>query len=187
MSILSNSWAQHLKSLAGNDGANKNMMAFTEALAAYKTTSKRIDALIKEVEAAVLLVGPKNLVQQTHSWTKFGGTRSHPNFSIACLIGAGPRANAVTIYHTLNPIQDRYCCLQAGARPQELGRWCDSYHAKHDHSNNCCHCLHSSTCTGYDNSSNHHHHDNHHSLQNQHLSTSQHKTGSSIHNKPNRN
>jgi hypothetical protein len=28
MKILSNSWAQHLNSLAGNNEANKNMMAF---------------------------------------------------------------------------------------------------------------------------------------------------------------
>ncbi len=33
MAILSNSWTQHLKSRAGNDEANKNMKAFSEAFA----------------------------------------------------------------------------------------------------------------------------------------------------------
>jgi hypothetical protein len=78
MAILSNSWVQHLKSLDGNDKAIKNMKAFTETLAAYKTISEQIDALIEEVNAAVQLVGPKNLVQQTHSWIKFGGTHPIP-------------------------------------------------------------------------------------------------------------
>jgi hypothetical protein len=40
MTILSISWAQHLNSLAGNDEANKKMMAFMEALAPSMTTSK---------------------------------------------------------------------------------------------------------------------------------------------------
>jgi hypothetical protein len=74
MTILSNSWAQHLNSLAGNDEANKNMMAFTEALALFRTTSKQLNSLVEEIDAAVLLVGPNNSIQRTHSWAKFGGT-----------------------------------------------------------------------------------------------------------------
>jgi hypothetical protein len=73
MMILSNSWAQHLNSLAGNDEANKNMMAFTEALAPSTTTSEQLNSLVEEVDAAVLLVGPNNSIQRTHSWAKFGG------------------------------------------------------------------------------------------------------------------
>ena len=75
MMILSNSWAQHLNSLAGNDEANKNMMAFMEALAPSMTTSKQLNSLVEEVNAAVLLVGPNNSIQRTHSWAKFGGTQ----------------------------------------------------------------------------------------------------------------
>jgi hypothetical protein len=59
MTILSNSWAQHLKYLSRNNDANKNMKAFTDALAPSTTTSKRLNALVEEVDAAVLLVGPK--------------------------------------------------------------------------------------------------------------------------------
>jgi hypothetical protein len=73
MIILSNSWAQHLNSLAGNNEANKNMTAFTEALAPSTITSKRSNSLVEEVDAAVLLVGPNNSFQRTHSWAKFGG------------------------------------------------------------------------------------------------------------------
>jgi hypothetical protein len=36
MAILSNSWAEHLKNLAGSKEANKNMKAFTDALAPSK-------------------------------------------------------------------------------------------------------------------------------------------------------
>ncbi len=73
MTILSNSWAQHLKSLARNDKANKNMMAFMEALTPSRTISKQINALVEEVDAAVLLVGPNNLIQRTHSWPSLAG------------------------------------------------------------------------------------------------------------------
>jgi hypothetical protein len=44
-------------------------------------------------------VGPKNSIQQTHSWAKFGRTQSRPDFSIICLIRTGPQANAVTVDH----------------------------------------------------------------------------------------
>jgi hypothetical protein len=99
MTILSNSWAQHLNSLAGNDEANKNMTAFTEALTPSTTTSKQLNLLAEEVDAAVLIVGPNNSIQRTHSWAKFGGTQSRPNISIVCLIGTGPRMHAVSVDH----------------------------------------------------------------------------------------
>ncbi len=99
MTILSNSWAQHLNSLAGNDEANENMTAFMKALAPSMTTSKQLNSLVEEVNAAVLLVGLNNLIQRTHSWATFGGTRSRPITSIVCLIGTGPRAHAVTVDH----------------------------------------------------------------------------------------
>ncbi len=54
---------------------------------------------MEEVKAAVLLMGPNNSIQRTHSWAKFGGMQSHLNISIVCLIGMGPRAHAVTIDH----------------------------------------------------------------------------------------
>jgi hypothetical protein len=47
MTILSNSWAHHLNSLAGNKKANKNMMAFTEALTPSTTTSKQLNLLVE--------------------------------------------------------------------------------------------------------------------------------------------
>jgi hypothetical protein len=75
------------------------MMAFTEALAPSTTTSKWLNSLVEEVDDAVLLVGPNNSIQRTHSWAKFGGTQSRPNTSIVCLIGTGPRAHAVTVDH----------------------------------------------------------------------------------------
>jgi hypothetical protein len=97
MTILSNSWAQHLAGIAGNDDANKNMRAFMETLTPSKITTKQHNALVEKVDATVLLVGPKNLVQQTHSWTKFGRTQSRPTITTTCLVGSGPRAMPVTI------------------------------------------------------------------------------------------
>jgi hypothetical protein len=98
-SLLSNSWAQHLKSLARNNKTNKNMMAFMKALTPSTTISKQLNMLVEEVDAAVLLVGPNNSFQRTHSWAKFVGTQSRLNISIVCLIGTGPRAYAVTVDH----------------------------------------------------------------------------------------
>jgi hypothetical protein len=99
MTILSNFWAQYLNGLAGNNEAKKNMTAFTEALTPSTTTSKQLNLLVEEVDAAVLLMGPNNSIQRTHSWAKFGGIQSRPNISVVCLIGTDPRVHAVTIDH----------------------------------------------------------------------------------------
>ncbi len=99
MTILSNGCAQHFRSIVGNNDANKNMKAFTDAFAPATTLAKRVNTLAKEVDAAMLLIGPSGTVLQTHSWGKFGGTRSRPNFIVGSLIGMGPRASAIIINH----------------------------------------------------------------------------------------
>jgi hypothetical protein len=76
MTILSNSWAQHLKNLTGIDEANTNMKAFTHALTPSMTLDQRINALTKEINAAILIAGQNNTILRTHSWAKFGGMRS---------------------------------------------------------------------------------------------------------------
>ncbi len=75
------------------------MKAFTYAFAPATMLAERVNALVKEVDAAMLLVGPGGMVLQTHSWAKFGGTRSCPNFIVGCLIRMGSRASAVVINH----------------------------------------------------------------------------------------
>ncbi len=97
MAILLSSWMQHLKSLAGNDEANKNMKAFSDAFAPATTVAEQVAALVEEINAAVLLAGPDSTVLRTHSWAKFGGTRSRMSATMACLIGTGPRANVVIV------------------------------------------------------------------------------------------
>jgi hypothetical protein len=62
MTILSNSWAQRRKNLAGNNDANKIMKAFINTLALSTTISERLNALVEEVDAAVLLAGPKSAI-----------------------------------------------------------------------------------------------------------------------------
>ncbi len=75
------------------------MKAFTDTFAPDTMLAKRVNTLVKEVDAAVLLVGPGGTVLRTHSWAKFGGTRSHPNFIVGSLIGICPRASTVVINH----------------------------------------------------------------------------------------
>jgi hypothetical protein len=99
MAILSNGWAQHFRSIVGKNNPNKNMKAFTNAFAPATMLAERVNALVEEVDAAVLLVGPGGTVLQTHSWAKFGGTRLRPNFIVGSLIGTGPRASAIVIDH----------------------------------------------------------------------------------------
>ncbi len=89
MAILSNSWAKHLKNLWGNKDANKHMKAFTNALAPSKTIPKQVNALVKDVNAGIQLIGPKNSILRTHSWKRFGGMWSRPDYNIFCLIGMG--------------------------------------------------------------------------------------------------
>jgi hypothetical protein len=95
MAIISISWAQHLAGIAADNNANKNMRAFTKALDPSKTTTEQCNALVEDVDATVLLLGPGNLVQRIHSWTKFSGTRVRPKISIACLVGLEPGAMLV--------------------------------------------------------------------------------------------
>ena len=97
MGIFSNSWTQHLKSQSGNEEANKNMKAFSEAFAPVTTVAERIAALVEEIDAAVLLAGPDGTVLRTHNWTKFGGTRLRASATVACHVGTGSRANVVII------------------------------------------------------------------------------------------
>ncbi len=97
MAILSNSWAKHLKNLAGSNDTNKNMKAFTDALAPSKSIPSQIDALVEDIDAGILLVGPQNSILQTHSWKRFGRTRSRPDYDIFCLIGTGPIRQGVTV------------------------------------------------------------------------------------------
>jgi hypothetical protein len=61
MAIFSNGWAHHFKSII-NDEANKNMKAFTQAFAPTTTLAERVNALVKEINTAVLLVGLNNTV-----------------------------------------------------------------------------------------------------------------------------
>ena len=75
------------------------MKAFTNAFAPATMLAERVNALVEEVDAAVLLVGPGGMVLQTHSWAKFGRTRSRPNFIMGSLIGMVPRASTIIIYH----------------------------------------------------------------------------------------
>jgi hypothetical protein len=100
MTILSNSWAQQLKNLAGINKANLNMKAFTHALAPTTTLDHRINALTKEIDAVILLAGPNHMILQTHSWAKFGGTQLQLTLSIFCLVGMGSWAFPVIINHT---------------------------------------------------------------------------------------
>ncbi len=99
MAILSNGCAQHFRSIVGNNDANKNMKAFTDAFAPATMLAKRVNTHVKEVDAAVLLVGPGDTVLQMHSWAKFGRMCSCPNFIVGSLIKMGPRASAVVINH----------------------------------------------------------------------------------------
>jgi hypothetical protein len=97
MAILSNSWAEHLKNLGGNEDANKHMKAFTNALTPSKTIPEQVNALVEEVDAGILLVGPQNSILQTHSWISFGGTWSRPDYNIFCLIETGPLGQGVSV------------------------------------------------------------------------------------------
>ena len=139
MAILSNSWAQHLRSQAGGEEANKNMKAFTEAFAPTTTLAERVTALVEEIDAAALLAGPDGAVLRTHSWTKFGGTRSRANTTVACLIGTGPRANVVIVdcnrVDRHDPGRDRHRRLFDSPRPRRLSHQSDG---NDDNTSACC-------------------------------------------------
>jgi hypothetical protein len=63
------------------------------------TLPEIVNTLAKEDNSVVFLVGMSGTALQTHSWSKFGRTRSCPNFIIASLIRVDWRASAVIINH----------------------------------------------------------------------------------------
>ena len=97
MMILSNSWAQHIRDASTKD-ANANMKAITDALKPGLTLEQRINALTKDIDMTILIAG-QNTIVQSHSWSRFGGTRSMPNLMVTCLIKMGPRAIAIIVNH----------------------------------------------------------------------------------------
>jgi hypothetical protein len=97
MAILSNSWAEHLKNLAGSNDTNKNMKAITDALAPLKLIPSQIDILVEDINAGNPPVGPQNSILRTYIWKRFGGTRSRPYYDIFCLIGTGLIGQGVTV------------------------------------------------------------------------------------------
>jgi hypothetical protein len=96
MVIISNSWAQHFRSITVNNNANKNE-GFHRRLSPTMTLAKRVKAFTKEVNSTVFLIGTCGTVLPMHSWSKFGRMCSHPNFIRASLIGTSPRASPVII------------------------------------------------------------------------------------------
>jgi hypothetical protein len=73
------------------------MKTFTDTLAPSKLIPSQIDALVEDIDAGILLVGRKNSILRTHSWKRFGGTRSWPDYNIFCLIGTGPIGQGVPV------------------------------------------------------------------------------------------
>jgi hypothetical protein len=62
-----------------------------------KTIPEQVNALVEDVDAGILLIGPQNSILRTHSWKRFGGTRSRPDYNIFCLIGTGLIGQGVSV------------------------------------------------------------------------------------------
>ena len=94
---LSTSWKQHFASLPENDDGDRNMMAFSVALAAGQTSSEKLKQLVDEIESIILVANEKNEITIIHSISNLGGTRSRPENKIVGLVGTGARATCVLL------------------------------------------------------------------------------------------
>ena len=84
---LSTNWKQHFASLASNEDGNKMMLEFSHAITAVKSQRERLIALTEERESIIFITDENGLINITHSPTNFGGMRTCPAHTIACLVG----------------------------------------------------------------------------------------------------
>jgi hypothetical protein len=91
------SWLTYFSAFKSSDVANANMVLFDNAMDAQKSKSEKINALIQEEDTVALVTGRDGKIKALHGFKKLGGTSTHPNMKLVCLLGSGARVNGIII------------------------------------------------------------------------------------------
>ena len=97
MRVLSNSWKQHFGLLPGDDAGNKNMRAFTDAMASSNNQSQKIKDIAADPNAMILGSDGEGSIRIFHSPKNFGGMFTRPTNKIGVLVGLGRKALPVIL------------------------------------------------------------------------------------------
>ena len=97
MRVLSNSWKQHFGLLPGDDAGNKNMKAFTDAMASSNNQSQKIKDIAADPNAMILGSDGEGSIRIFHSPKNFGGMFTRPTNKIGVLVGLGRKALPVIL------------------------------------------------------------------------------------------
>jgi hypothetical protein len=92
----SNNWQAHLRTTNETDSANRHFGAFIGTMATENSNIERINAITEDPDSILLVVKGKK-IKFIHSCKKFGGTRTNPTTTVACLIGQGAKAFPIVI------------------------------------------------------------------------------------------
>ena len=97
MRVLSNSWKQHFGLLPGDNAGNKNMKAFTDAMASSNNQSQKIKDIAADPNAMILGSDGEGSIRIFHSPKNFGGMFTRPTNKIGVLVGLGRKALPVIL------------------------------------------------------------------------------------------
>ena len=87
-------WAEWFIKNPNNEAGNSNLHAFSDVLGSGVSAEANIRDLVDEIDTVILIAGTNRNIMLLHSSKKIGGTRSHPDTKVSCMIGLGARATS---------------------------------------------------------------------------------------------
>jgi hypothetical protein len=91
------SWANWLINHDSNDAGNRILQAFRNILSLGDSNYAKLQALVKEIDTVILATNASGNIMVLHSPKNFGGTRTHPDNKIVCMLGLGPHSICVLL------------------------------------------------------------------------------------------
>ncbi len=91
------SWANWFVNHRNNDAGNKNIQAFSNILSSGDSNEVKLQALVEDIDNAILAADSNNNIMILHSPQNSGGTRSHPKNKVVCMLGVGSRATWILL------------------------------------------------------------------------------------------
>ena len=97
MAAFRKSWKQHYLSQLSRDKGNKNLEAFTLAMASSQDKDTKVSVLTEDADTVFLAADKNKSVVILHSLRNLGRTMNWSTNKIVCLVGNGPQATCVLL------------------------------------------------------------------------------------------
>jgi hypothetical protein len=86
------SWANWFINHDSNDAGSRNLQAFIDIISSGDSNNAKLQALVEEIDTVILAANASRNIMILHSPKNFGGTRTHYNSKVVCMLGLGPQA-----------------------------------------------------------------------------------------------